>query len=196
MYLPNSAGWRAVLATPSLLGLARNLAASCTLAFGHSAAGTTRAFSAAGAADAMPPVAAAAAAVPTRVPVERLMRAINPDVCQELRDHGFAVIDNVFGAGTAAALRAEVHALKQQGHMHKVLLRGRGRAIRPALGRCSRLSCSRYAALPPRWPAELHAPGARGQHGPAGEGAHPRGGADAAGHAGRMGAPAGPWAPL
>jgi len=40
-------------------------------------------------------------------------------VCQHLRQHGYAVIDNVLGEPTAAALRAEIAALRDTRAMHK-----------------------------------------------------------------------------
>lgn len=54
---------------------------------------------------------------PPTVPVQRLQHAITPQVCDHLRRRGFAVIDGVFGPETAAALRAEVAAVR--GAMHK-----------------------------------------------------------------------------
>ena len=54
---------------------------------------------------------------PSSVPVDRLQQAITPQVCEHLQQHGYAVVDNVFGEQAAAALRAEVAAVR--GRMHK-----------------------------------------------------------------------------
>jgi hypothetical protein len=67
--------------------------------------------------DAVPAAAASISAPLLQVPVGRLQHAITPPVCEHLRRHGFAVIDGVFGGEAAAALRAEVEALRHM--MHK-----------------------------------------------------------------------------
>jgi hypothetical protein len=72
---------------------------------------TTAAFAASSAAATSP------AGAPVSVPVERLQQAITPRVCEHLQRHGYAVVDNVFGEQAAAALRAEVAAVR--GRMHK-----------------------------------------------------------------------------
>ncbi|GLC68387.1 hypothetical protein PLESTF_000685600 [Pleodorina starrii] len=46
-------------------------------------------------------------------------RAITPDVAQHLNDHGYAVVDGVFGRDVARQLRAEVVQLYERGLMHK-----------------------------------------------------------------------------
>lgn len=49
-------------------------------------------------------------------PLHRLQTVINHDVCQNLINNGFAVVDNVFGASYASILREEVQAVRD--HMH------------------------------------------------------------------------------
>lgn len=49
-------------------------------------------------------------------PLHRLQTAINHDVCQSLFNDGFAVVDDVFGAGYASTLLEEVQAVRD--HMH------------------------------------------------------------------------------
>jgi Rps23 Pro-64 3,4-dihydroxylase Tpa1-like proline 4-hydroxylase len=51
--------------------------------------------------------------------VERLQRIITPQLCDSLRHNGFAVVDNVFGLETAAALREELAAVRGTAAMHK-----------------------------------------------------------------------------
>lgn len=106
------------LAATSLPGLSRALVAaaareSSSTASDDSPAAASRACTAA------PPTepAAAAAASPTRVPVERLQRAITPAVCDALRRQGFAVVDNALGEAAAALLRQELAGLRSA--MHK-----------------------------------------------------------------------------
>lgn len=48
-----------------------------------------------------------------RLPLERLERAITPAVATQLERDGFAVVDGVFGALDAAALRYEITHLQQ-----------------------------------------------------------------------------------
>ena len=156
--------------------------------------------------------AAAAAPPVAAVPVDRLQRAISPQVCERLRRDGYAVVDNVLGEPASAALRAEVAALR--GSMHKactavavVEAAEACHGITPSLGvirpRCNvawvmvrtraRLSVHWCpvpvtSSLPPPLPAaELHTPGGGRRHRPAGEGACVGGGADAGGDAGGRG---------
>ncbi|GFR46885.1 hypothetical protein Agub_g8526 [Astrephomene gubernaculifera] len=46
-------------------------------------------------------------------------RAITPDVAQHLSDHGYAVVDGIFGKDVARQLRAEVVELYERGLMRK-----------------------------------------------------------------------------
>ena len=88
--------------------------------------GILRALSSAAGAPAPPQPSAAAAdaaatpsapTAPASIPVQRLQHAITPQVCEHLRRRGYAVVDGALGEEAAAALRAEVAAVR--GHMHK-----------------------------------------------------------------------------
>lgn len=47
------------------------------------------------------------------LPLQRLERAVTPEVAHDLQARGFAVLDGVFGSDSAAALRQEISALRQ-----------------------------------------------------------------------------------
>lgn len=47
------------------------------------------------------------------LPIQRLERAITPEIAVQLEHDGFAVIDGVFGAESASALREEITRLHQ-----------------------------------------------------------------------------------
>ena len=53
-----------------------------------------------------------------RIPLERFQTAISPAVCQRLQQHGYAVVDDVFGLEWNAKLKQELIYLKEQGKMH------------------------------------------------------------------------------
>lgn len=101
---------------PSLLQAARTLLAALqSRSLTTSTAAGRRAEQ--GAAPAATAASPGTSAAISSVPVERLQRAITPNVCQRLRQRGFAIVDNVLGGTVAAALRGEVAALRR--HMHK-----------------------------------------------------------------------------
>lgn len=54
----------------------------------------------------------------SRLPLDRFQTSISPTACQNLQQHGYAVIDNVFGSDWSQKLKEELVWLRQQGKMH------------------------------------------------------------------------------
>lgn len=53
-----------------------------------------------------------------RLPLDRFQHLISPATCQSLVQHGYAVVDNLFGSTWSQQLKEELVQLKQQGRMH------------------------------------------------------------------------------
>ena len=53
-----------------------------------------------------------------RLPLEQLQHAITPEVCQDLQQRGYAVVEGIFGGAWCSRLRGEIEALRQAGALH------------------------------------------------------------------------------